>query len=82
MIAPVSQPSLKNMRDGEESESMLLALLWSPTMTLVERGNALLATANYKGDQAVVIILVGTQLTEHGLQVVGTANKDENENKA
>jgi hypothetical protein len=82
-IAPDSQPSSQNMKDGEEPENMLLALLWSPTETLISRKRALLATANYHGQKSTIIILVGAEFTENGLKfvgnldVVGSANKDE-----
>lgn len=84
---PASKPSSKNMRDGEEPDDMLLALLWSPTETLVSRDRAVLATANYHGQLATVIILVGTELTPVGIKtiqdskVVGTANNSECQNK-
>jgi len=74
-----SKRSLPNMKDGEESDAMLLALLWSPVPTLVNRKKALLATGNYNGQPATIVILVGTELTDKGITLktsVGSANKD------
>jgi hypothetical protein len=58
---------------------MLLALLWSQTETLISRNRALLATGNYQGQKATIIILVGTEPTAEGFKLVGTANKDKAE---
>jgi hypothetical protein len=72
---PDSKPSSQSLRDGSEPDGMLLALLWSPLATLMSRNKALLATANYQGQLATVIVLVGTVPTDEGIKAVGTANK-------
>lgn len=71
-----SKTSSKSMKDGEEPDDMLLALLWSPLATLIKREKALLATANYNGKLATVIILVGTQPTDKGISCVEEDNPD------
>lgn len=67
------KPSLQNLKDGSEPDAMLLALLWSPTVTLMNRKRAVLANANYQGQPATVIILVGTEYANNGIHVVGNA---------
>jgi len=74
-IAPASKSSAPNMSDGNEPDDILLAVMWSVLATLINRNKALLATADYKGQPATVVILVGTLPTDKGIEPVGTANQ-------
>jgi len=81
MIAQDSRQSWKNLKDGEEPESILLALLWSPVSTLIDRKKALLATGTHDGKPATIIVLFDVVPTDKGLSLVGSANKEESANK-
>jgi hypothetical protein len=59
------------MKDGQEPSAVLLALLRSPFLTLQERGLALLASANYGGKPAIIVIIKNANSTSNGWEFVG-----------
>lgn len=70
-----SNSSKKNLKHGSEPANILLAMLYSLLATLIEQNKAVLATANYQGQPATIIVLVGTQPTDQGIELVGSANR-------